>query len=238
MKCNHQKYNNQDGLLQDHHALTVMDELLCHWPYAIFSVATGLALLSILTALTISNSVDQKLAQKGAKILFHSFHFMHLVFASAGTLITFFKFSSNAFKGLLVGIFSPLFFCILSDAILPYLGGKALGVSMHFHLCFLTELHNILPFLFVGILSGFATRFIKADTRALHSLGSHAAHIFVSSMASIFYLVSHGFFDWYTKIGFVFMFLIFAVVIPCTLSDLVVPMMVARMGIAHEKHTD
>jgi uncharacterized membrane protein len=237
MKCDHNNHTDSNSILHDHHDLTVMSELLCHWPYAIFSVATGLALLSILTALTIENSVDPKLAQKGAKILFHSFHFMHLVFASAGTLITFFKFSSDVVRGLLVGIFSPLFFCILSDAILPYLGGKALGVPMHFHLCFLTELHNILPFLLVGILSGFATRFIKADTRALHSLGSHAAHIFVSSMASIFYLVSHGFLDWYTKIGFVFMFLIFAVVVPCTLSDLVVPMMVARIGKKHEKHT-
>jgi len=222
--------DSSETIFHDNHDQTVIGELLCHWPYAIFSVATGLALLSILTAVTITNSVDQKLAQKGAKILFHNFHFMHLVFASTGTLITFFKFSSNVFRGLLVGIFCPLFFCILSDAVLPYLGGKALGVPMHFHLCFLSELHNVIPFLFIGILSGFATRFIKADTRALHSLGSHVAHIFVSSLASIFYLVSHGFIDWYTKIGFVFFFLIFAVVIPCTLSDLVVPMIIAQIG--------
>ena len=76
-----------------HHDHTIIGELLCHLPYAIFSVACGIAILSFLSAVTLGNAVDPKLAKKGAKILFHSFHFMHLVFASAGTLITFFRFS-------------------------------------------------------------------------------------------------------------------------------------------------
>jgi hypothetical protein len=220
-----------------HHDHTIMGELLCHWPYAIFSVACGLAILSFLSAVTIGQSVEPALAKKGAKILFHSFHFMHIVFASAGTLITFFRFSKNIFRALLIGIISPLIFCVLSDAVLPYLGGLALGVPMHFHLCIASELHNVLPFLFVGILSGFATRFAVGQNSMMYSLGSHAAHIFVSSMASMFYLVSHGFTEWYTQIGMVFLFLIFAVVVPCTLSDVVVPMAIARMGNEDEKHT-
>lgn len=236
MKCSHNS-SFEPHALHDTHDQTIVGELVCHWPYAIFSVATGLALLSILTALVLASGVDMRLARKGAKLMFHSFHFMHLVFASAGTLITFFKFSSNVWRGLLVGTISPAFFCILSDAVLPYLGGKALGVPMHFHICFLTEWRNVIPFLLVGLATGFATRFLKTDTKALHSLGSHAAHIFVSSLASIFYLVSHGFFDWYTKIGPVFLFLIFAVVIPCSLSDLVVPMFFAQMGKKNEKHS-
>ena len=220
-----------------HHDHTIIGELLCHLPYAIFSVACGIAILSFLSAVTLGNAVDPKLAKKGAKILFHSFHFMHLVFASAGTLITFFRFSKNLPRALVVGIVSPTIFCALSDIVLPYLGGRALGVQMQFHICFWSELHNVLPFFLVGLVSGFATRFSKEGSQMYHSLGSHFAHIFVSSMASMFYLVSHGFTDWYTQIGMVFLFLIFAVVFPCSLSDLVVPMAIARMGKGDEKHT-
>ena len=59
---------------------------------------------------------------------------------------------------------------------------------------------------------------------------------FVSSLASTFYLVAHGFAHWHTQIGLVFLSLIVAVVIPCTLSDLVVPMTFARAGRGNEKH--
>lgn len=236
MSSNHSHSHVHDHHHQQHDH-TVLGELFCHLPYAIFSVAFGLAILSFLSAITIGQAVDPRLAKKGAKILFHSFHFMHLVFASAGTLITFFRFSKSIPRALFVGVVSPSIFCMLSDAVLPYLGGRMLGVPMSFHICFVSELHNVLPFLLVGVLCGFVTRFGYDEQRPAHALTSHAAHIFVSSMASIFYLVSHGFTDWYTQIGLVFLFLVFAVVVPCTLSDVVVPMTIARMGRANEKHT-
>ena len=63
---------------------------------------------------------------------------------------------------------------------------------------------------------------------SLYAITSHVAHIFVSSLASTFYLVAHGFSNWYDNIGFVFLSMIVAVVIPCTLSDVVVPMTFAK----------
>jgi len=47
-------------------------------------------------------------------------------------------------------------------------------------------------------------------------------------LASAFYMVSSGFGDWIDQIGLVFILLIFAVVIPCTLSDVVVPILFAK----------
>ncbi len=210
------------------HDHTLVGELICHLPYAIFSVAFGLTVLSFVTYFSY-NDVSS-IACRKAHILFHSFHFMHIVFAATGTVITFFRFSKNYLKAFLLGIFSPALFCTLSDSILPYLGGKLLGVDMHFHLCFLTELTNVLPFLFVGILNGFVMSQHKGSRQWLYAVTSHAAHILVSSLASTFYLVSHGFVDWYRFIGAIFIFLIFAVVVPCTLSDVVVPMIFARAG--------
>jgi hypothetical protein len=225
--------NHVAGHDHDH---TVVNELICHLPYAIYSVALGLAILSLLSAVVFGHGADPVVVKKGTKILFHCFHFMHIVFAATGTLITFFRFSKNIGKALLVGIISPIIFCMLSDAVLPYIGGRMLGVPMHFHICFLTEWKKVIPFLFVGLINGFVMKDHKNVAQATHGLTSHAVHIFVSSLASMFYLVSHGFTNWYDQIGMVFLLLIVAVVVPCTLSDVVVPMAIAKMGNTREKH--
>jgi hypothetical protein len=49
-------------------------------------------------------------------------------------------------------------------------------------------------------------------------------------MASLFYTVANGFDDWYRSMGILFIFLFIAVIIPCTLSDVVVPLYFARGG--------
>jgi hypothetical protein len=222
--------HNHHGHDHDHyhdHEHTLNAELVHHLPYAIFSVAFALIILSFVT-LTFRATADTTLAHKGSLMLFHSFHFMHIVFAATGTLITFRRFSKNVVASLFVGIASPAIFCTLSDSILPYLGGRALGVNMSFHLCFVTELWNVLPFLFVGLINGFVMSKHHEANQKMYSIFSHFVHIFVSSLASTFYLVAHGFTDWYKDIGFVFLFIILAVVIPCTLSDVVVPMSLAR----------
>ncbi len=210
------------------HRHTLMGELMCHLPYAIYSVAFGLTLLSFVTYFSFEDPFA--ILCRKSDVLFHSFHFMHIVFAATGTLVTFFRFSRNIFKALILGVLSPAIFCTLSDSILPYIGGKILGVHMHFHLCFVTELSNVLPFLIVGIINGFVMSAHQEKRQWLYAITSHALHILVSSLASIFYLVSHGCTDWYLIIGPVFIFLIIAVVVPCTLSDVVVPMLFARLG--------
>jgi hypothetical protein len=107
---------------------------------------------------------------------------------------------------------------------------------MHFHICFYSELSNVLPFLFVGIITGFVLSANHSSKQGGYSLTSHTVHIFVSALASAFYLVGHGFTNWYAHIGMVFLSLIIAVVVPCTLSDVVVPIMFARADKKNEKH--
>jgi hypothetical protein len=210
------------------HQHTLFEELMCHLPYAIFSVAFGLTILSFVTYYSYDEPVA--LICKKSDVLFHSFHFMHIVFAATGTIVAFSRYSRNVVKALILGIVSPAVFCTLSDSILPYIGGKMLGVDMHFHLCFVTELQNVLPFLIVGIINGFVMSRHKGDHLWLYAISSHAVHILVSSLASIFYLVSHGCTNWWEFIGLIFMYLIGAVVVPCTLSDVVAPLLFARAG--------
>lgn len=219
--------SNHDVHHDSHHQHTLYDELICHLPYAIFSVAAALTVVSFVMQFEPSDIITETMHRR-LDVMFHSFHFMHIVFAATGVMLTFMRYSKNLALGLLVGIFSPAFFCMLSDAILPYFGGRMFGIDMHWHLCFVSELHNVLPFLFVGIINGIVMSKHHSSRQSLYSVFSHFVHILVSSLASTFYIVSHGFGNWYGSIGYLFLFLVGAVVVPCTLSDVVVPMMIAK----------
>ena len=210
-----------------HHEHNLYDELICHLPYAIFSVACALTVVSFVMQFDVSDMLAPEM-QSRLDVMFHSFHFMHIVFAATGAMLTFLRYSKNMALGIIVGLLSPAFFCMLSDAILPYFGGLMFGVKMHWHICFVSEIHNVLPFLIVGIINGIVMSKHHASWQSLYSVFSHFVHILVSSLASTFYIVSHGFGNWYAYIGYLFLFLVGAVVIPCTFSDVVVPMMVAK----------
>ena len=210
------------------HEHSITGELLCHLPYAIFSVSLGLAVLSFLSFISLGMQPEQ--ARSGANMLFHAFHFMHIVFAVTGALITFLRFSKNTLMGLFVAGVVGSAFCILSDAVMPYVAGRMLGVAMEFHICFVSELHNVLPFLVVGLINGLALSRHDHERQGLYSITSHFVHILVSSFASMFYLVGHGYGNWQSEMGLVFLFLIIAVLIPCTLADIVIPMSFAKIG--------
>jgi hypothetical protein len=209
------------------HEGTFSAELMHHLPYAIFSVAVGMIILSLLDYTSGWASLGQ-LARKdacaGYHMLFHSFHFLHILFAATGTIITFSRFSNSFANAVLIGLISPVIFCMLSDVLLPYLAGRLLGVPMELHICFHREFMNVVPFLGAGLLNGLVLRKHHSAMLPVFSLGSHVAHILISSLAGLFYMVSHGFDNWYPQMGLVFLFLVVAVVIPCTLSDVVVPM--------------
>lgn len=224
-KEHREKVKDQHGGILEHHH-TLKEELLCHLPYAIFSVAFSMIILSFLTNTGLDHNAFHQ--------LFHNFHFLHILFAGTGAVLVFRKYSQNIPAALAVGVAVPAVFCTLSDALLPYIGGVYIGLDMHFHWCFISHLDKIIPFLAVGILNGFVMAGHHSSRQLLYSAGSHFVHIFISSMAAMLYLVSFGFDDWHNQIGFVFLYLIVAVLIPCTLSDVVVPMIFANSRFSKE----
>jgi hypothetical protein len=205
----------------------ILEELACHMPYAVYAVSLCLGVLSFLTLLYF-RTCDPIDIHKVCNALFHNFHFMHIVFAGTGAIITFAKYSKNWFKGIIVGSICAMFFCVLSDILMPYIGGRILGANMDLHICFFHELRNIVPFLVVGVANGMILASHHISRQQTYSVVSHFVHIFVSSLASVFYLVGHGFLAWHKQIGMVFILLLLAVVIPCTLSDIVVPLFFAK----------
>ncbi|MFA6065765.1 MAG: hypothetical protein WC707_01130 [Candidatus Babeliaceae bacterium] len=210
------------------HEASLYDELTCHLPYAAFSVAIGFIVLSLLHFM--SMNLAQAQLHKGYHILFHAFHYLHIMFAVTGTLVTFLRFSNHLTRGIIVSLISPAVFCTLSDVALPALAGNILGVHMDMHICFfkLHDFMNVLPFMLVGLIT--ALSLSRHHVRSLNfiSLGSHFIHILISSLASLFYVVSYGFSGWPKVMGILYFFLVIAVVIPCTFSDVVVPLYFAR----------
>ena len=77
------------------HSTSLVHELMHHLPYAIFSVALSLIVLSLITHVTsIWHGYCQETQEK-ADALFHNFHFLHIIFAATGTVITFLRFSKS-----------------------------------------------------------------------------------------------------------------------------------------------
>jgi hypothetical protein len=212
--------------LHEHHSSSLLDELMCHFPYAIFSVAVGILVLSLVEFFGMMRG-DAGIASRGTHMLFHSFHFVHLAFAASGALITFSRYSSNMMRGFIVAMCSAIIFCTLSDILLPYVAGRILGVSMRLHICWGAELRNVIPFLSIGLVNGMVIC-KNNSSKKTYSLITHIGHIFCSSLAALFYMVSEGFTHWYPYMGPIFVLLIMAVVIPCTLADIIIPIVIAR----------
>lgn len=218
------------------HIGSLRQELMCHFPYAAFSLAIGFIVLSIIHLLTGTGCHSAGELARSYHIIFHSFHYLHLIFAVTGTSIMFFRFSSNVIGGIIVSLLAPAIFCTLSDVALPALAGRILGFHMPIHICFthLPDLINLLPFMFVGLLNGWMIRQHSESALGFISLASHFIHILISSLAALFYMVSYGFIEWHSMMGILLLFLLVAVVIPCTLSDIVIPMYFARCKAKHQ----
>ena len=199
----------------------VKEETECHFPYAIFSVVLSMILLSFFSFSR--EGLDHVYAHR----LFHIFHFLHLLFAATGVVLMFRRYSKNIAAMIFVGVLVPAVFCSLSDAIIPYLGGQLLRADMVFHWCFLQHKTTVSIFLSMGIINGWLMSRRPSGNQMFYSASSHFAHIFISSMASMLYMVGYGITDWWGMTGAIFLFLIVAVLIPCTLSDIVVPVLFA-----------
>ncbi len=88
----------------------------------------------------------------------------------------------------------------------------------------LTRAWRYEQFLALGVATGLvAPRFVDRTTRY-----SHAAHVFVSALASLLYLVSFGLGLTVGTVGPVLLLLVAAVMLPCCLSDIVIPVAVVH----------
>jgi len=212
----------------------IMIELAEHLPFSIFGVSLGLILVGILTFFGILINSEHLLKEASAG-LFHVFHPLHVLFSSVATTAMFWKHERNLKKAVLVGFFGSLSICGISDILFPFIGGTLLGAKMHIHICLFEHPFSVIVFALIGILSGlYIEKSIEKSTEY-----SHLAHVFISSAASILYLIGYGVIGWTHIMGSVFIITLISVVIPCCLSDIIFPLacLHSSCGCDHSDHS-
>lgn len=220
----------------------ILVELVHHLPFSIFGVMSSLLVMAVLTYLAtilspeVSHHVhhDHHHHHDSAPevALFHVFHAMHVLVSAVATTAMFWKHDNRNFiKAGLIGLLGSVTICGLSDVVVPYVGGLLLGTEMHFHICLIQEPWLVWPFAVTGVGAGFAVT--EAFDRSTEY--SHSMHVFISSAASLLFLIGFGLENWMHSITSVFFVTLFAVMIPCCLSDIVFPMVCTHRYCKHSK---
>src|SRR3989338_1771299 len=207
----------------------ILLELARHLPYSIFGISLGIIALGILTFFAILIGSQERMPQ-ASETLFHVFHPIHILFSAVATTAIFWKHDKRLLKAIVVGFAGSVGICSLSDIFFPFVGGTLLGVPIRLHICLIETPGLILPFAMTGILAG-----LVANQSFEHSFEySHAAHVFISSMASILYLTGFSAIDWIHSLGQVSIITIVAVMIPCCTSDIVFPLACVHRRCDHD----
>ena len=204
----------------DHqHLPSVKEELRIHFPYSIFSAIVAIGFAALFSEVFLKGSPD--LVRNASRDLFHILHPTHLLFSAIAIAAMFWTHEKKLWKAFAVGIFATVPVCSIGDILIPYLGGMLLKQEMHLHICVIEHPELVIPFVVIGIIGGC----LAAETVERSTIFSHSAHVLVSCAASLFYLISFGFFDWLHHIGMVFIILLLAVLIPCVIHDIVIPLL-------------
>jgi len=208
------------------HGSHIWEELTHHLPFSVLSVSLGLIAVGLLTFFgQVSGAGD---ISPYTEDLFHLFHPAHMLFSALATTAMFWQHERRFLKAAFIGIVGSVGICGISDIILPYLAGWLLGARMHLHICIVQHPQMVLPFLAVGVLVGFIAPGTLEKQEGV--IFSHSLHVFISSMASILYLVTFGVTEWVHRVGAVLVYMILAVVIPCCTSDIIFPLAFVRQN--------
>ncbi len=229
-------------------------ELVQHLPFSVSSVAIGLVIAGMVCFLTPADIVpgetgparpgcgevhatppgDAAAADPHAGhdhagnpflSLFHLFHPMHMLFSAAATTAMFWRYERRVWKAVIVGLVGAIGVCGLSDIVMPQAAITMMGKHVPWHICLILHPRMVVSFAAVGILVGL-TASISVEQSTFFS---HSLHVFSSTMASIFYLIGpFGRLEWIESVGTFFLFIIIAVMVPCCLSDIVFPLLLAR----------
>jgi hypothetical protein len=206
----------------------VVTEFAHHFPYTVVGSLIAMAGAWWFGTQHLTNGHTEDLFIQ-SRSFFHLFHPLHICLSAIATTSLFWRYERHVLRAIVVGALGTIIPCGLSDYVFPYIGGRVLGQPMELHMCIVDHPQLFFPFLFLGILGGF-----WAEERLTGShLFSHGAHVFVSSAASLLYLMSFGFTAWMTDVRFVFpafLIVVLAVWIPCCISDIVVPTATARFA--------
>jgi len=202
----------------------IAKELAGHAPFTAMGALTGIIVMVIV--------VFSNTPKETSSILFYTLHPLHVLLSAVVTTSMYkLRGASTIWKIILIGYTGSIGIGTLSDAIIPYLGGSSLHISMEFHVPFI-EVEK-LPF--IGIPSwvlvnsaaalGIVLGYFKPTTKL-----PHAGHVLVSTWASLFSFTAFGVANWIPLLPLIFLFLFLSVWFPCCFSDIVYPLLFIRKG--------
>jgi len=190
----------------------IYHELKAHLPFTISAVIIAFGIVWLM---------DQWGKLTHLQSAFHILFPTHLFLSTTTTTAMFWRHDKKLAKALLIGCTIPLVSCSASDIFMPYLGGVILGQSMTLHICLIEEPGLVYPFVALGIICGMvAVNYLRNTT-----FFSHGAHIMVSSLAALLYLLSFGLVNWIPLLGGLLIIILISVLIPCCSSDIVFPLL-------------
>jgi hypothetical protein len=200
----------------------IVTELKDHIPFTALGAASGVVIMLII----IYANVLQQVSQATFEVL----HPLHVIASSLTTTAMYRKHGhSKLWAAVLIGYCGSIGIASISDAFIPYLGGTLLGIDIHLHIPFISS--GVTPFFglrawmvvngsaIIGIIIGY----LRPTTKI-----PHMGHVLLSTWASLFYFVAFGVAHWLPLLPLIFLFLFFAVWLPCCVSDIVFPLLFTR----------
>ena len=184
----------------------ILKELEEHVPFT--ALATLIAVIVMVFLLTKSHLISYAVSA------FWIFHPAHIFFSSLVSAAIFYKYRKNIISSIIFGIIIAVAVGSVSDVIFPYLGSLLFRVPISFHLPALESPIVIFGVAFFGSLAGIITRYTKFP---------HFLHVLISLFASLLYIFAYS--SNFSLLTYVLIFIIttISVVVPCCLSDIVLP---------------
>lgn len=193
----------------------VLKELKHHMPFTLFGAASGILLIIFF------NKIPSNLSYN----LFYTLHPIHVLLSALVTASMYKAHKCNKSKDkcniwilLVIGYLGSVGIATISDSLIPYLGEVLLKLpNKGIHIGFIEEWAIVNPLAMLGI----AIAYFWPTTKF-----PHFGHVMFSTWASLFHIIMaiDGTISWTTQVV-IFIFLFFAVWIPCCISDIVFPLL-------------
>jgi len=192
----------------------IFKELRNHIPFTIFGAITGIFVMLVFYKLPSDVSFN----------IFYILHPLHVILSALVTTSIYIIYTKKnnqkikLFPLILIGYIGSIGIATLSDSIIPYIGELLLNLpNKGIHLGFIEKWWLVNPLAFLGI--GIA--YFNPKTKF-----PHAGHVLLSTWASLFHIImALGSTINFILVIIIFIFIFFAVLLPCCLSDIIFPLL-------------
>ena len=201
------------------------NELKNHAPFTALGAVTGIAIMMIIIFGNILPQVSQV-----SHTVFYILHPLHITLSAIVTTAMYKKHGrGKLWVIILIGYFGSIGIGTLSDSVIPYIGEILLDLpNRGIHIGFIEEWQIVNPAAAIGIAIGYWKPFTRLP---------HFGHVLVSTWASLFHIImALGVTVAPATFIVIFLFLFFAVWLPCCTSDIVFPLLFTKEQLPHQ-HT-